>query len=458
MKLRLADVERCLHGIIPSAIATADARGVPNVSYVSQVELVDDRHVALSCQFFNKTRQNVAENPQASLLVHDPITFSTYSLDLRYARSETEGPLYEAMKARLEAIATHTGMSGVFRLLSSDVYAVSDIHELPDFLEPQPTDEPPPLPEPGGPMGELRSLQLVSGRINGSGCLEELLETALVTLEEAFGFEHSMLLLVDETGRRLYALASHGYGHTDVGAEVAFGQGLIGKAAEERRVLRTMGMAADLRYGRAIKARAVALGQSAPQNEVPLPGLPDAQSQMAMPLLIGDRLVGVLAVESAHALRFEPWHETFLGLIGNQLALALDRFGTDERDGKDESLPPSVAPPSSVVRPEPLRLSYYPKDDTVFFAGEYLVRNLPGRILWKLLEEAQKSGRREFTNRELRLDDDLGLPAVKDNLESRLLLLRRRLEDKCPGLRLVPVRRGRFSLEHDGPLELVVAG
>ena len=62
---RLSELTPCFQGIIPSFIATSDAHGVPNVTYLSQVYFVDEHHVALSCQFFNKTRRNLDENPYA---------------------------------------------------------------------------------------------------------------------------------------------------------------------------------------------------------------------------------------------------------------------------------------------------------------------------------------------------------------------------------------------------------
>src|SRR6478752_4079128 len=152
----LGDIRPCLEGAIPATMATCAADGIPNVAYISQVYYVDERHVALSFQFFNKTRQNILANPRAMVLVLHPTTAEFFRLHLRYPRTETEGPLFEGMKAQLAGIASYSGMQGVFRLLGSDVYEVQQIEEV----------EGAPLPAPPARGGMLTAARRNSERLS----------------------------------------------------------------------------------------------------------------------------------------------------------------------------------------------------------------------------------------------------------------------------------------------------
>ncbi len=453
--MKLTQISRCFQGVIPSLVASADATGMPNVTYVSQIHLIDDTHVALSCQFFNKTRRNLDQNPNATVEVYDPLNMQAYRLRLRFLRSEKSGPLFDSMALRIQAIASHTGMEGVFRLIAADIFEVARAEKVEGFLTGT-SEHPHEQISVMGLRTELRGLQLVSERINRADDLETLLAAALDALDIYFGFQHTLVLLLDEQTHRLVTIACRGYGG-GVGAEVAIGEGVIGTVARERRVLRLNALDEGLRYGRAVRRSMMGSGGLSIRPEIPLPGLPDAQSAIVLPLMIEDRLVGVLAAESRDPVSFREWDEAYLEIIANQIALSIDRVSqvddTVPRPAPERIAPPPAPPPPVAARRH--TFVYYRDDDAVFLDNEYLIRNVPGRILWKLLGDWKTQGRTAFTNRELRLDRSLGLPEVKDNLESRLILLRHRLREKCPDVQITSTGRGRFSLDITADLELL---
>ena len=122
----LESIEICLEGIVPAAICSCSREGIPNVTFLSIVHRLDENHVALSFQFFNKTRANILENPRAQVLLISPETSEQYRLDLQYLRTEAEGPSFERMKIRLDAVASQSGMSSVFKLRGVDIFEVLD--------------------------------------------------------------------------------------------------------------------------------------------------------------------------------------------------------------------------------------------------------------------------------------------------------------------------------------------
>ncbi len=122
-----AELRAVLEATAVGTVATCSRAGEPNATVISEIWWVDATHVALSFQFFNKTIRNIRENPVASAKIIDPRHLVTWNLDLGFLRSETSGPIFDAMDMRLEAIASMTGMTGVFRLRAADVYGVHSV-------------------------------------------------------------------------------------------------------------------------------------------------------------------------------------------------------------------------------------------------------------------------------------------------------------------------------------------
>lgn len=440
--VRLESISRCLQGIIPAWIATCSGDGIPNVTTLSIVHHVDSERVALSRQFFNKTSANLAANPRAQVIVVDPETAEQFVLDLRFLHTETEGPTFDRAKANLDAVASQTGMTGVFRLRGVDIHQVTSCVAVGEGSR---------TPAAEGQATDLLALldELVR-RLGACLTYDDATRVGLEALEDLFGFRRSILLVADLARDRLFAVASNGYRSSSAGAEVPVGTGLIGVAAERRRVVCVSSLARSRGMRAAIGEALERQGADRAGPEIPLPGLDAVRSAAAVPLIVRDELTGVLYLESERTGEFGPGEERLLRVIGGHLAAALATLQGEH----GESAAGPVRRPTPAPEGEVSKVVYYQADDSVFVDDEYVIKGVPGRILWKLTNEFAASGRTAFSNRELRLDEGLGLPAGNDNLEARLLVLRKRLAVAGCGIVLERVGRGRLELRPARPLHL----
>lgn len=441
--MRLDPIRAALEGAIPAIMATCSPDGEPNVAFLSQVHYIDGEHVALSYQFFNKTRRNILANPHAQLTVVDPHTARLHRMRLRYLRTESEGALFERMKAHLEGIASHTGMSGVFRLLGADVYRVEELETLPGntLLAPAPARHP------------LAALRRMCEQVGACGDFGALVDATLDALVAELPVRHALFLVMDEKARRLYTVGSRGYARSGVGSEIAVGDGVIGVCAQARTPIRISWLTQAYRYSRTMR-EVVRLEGSGPELsiEIPYPGLAEPHSQLGVPLLHGGRVLGVLLVESEQDLHFSYDHEDTLVALAHLVAATMHGLGETAEAGADGRGEAGRLPPSASSAP--LQVRYHPASSSVFVNQEYVIKGVAGAILWRLLNEHATLGRTEFTNREIRLDPSIKLPDVVDNLEARLILLRRRLDEQRLGIGLHKCGRGRLRLEVCRPLDL----
>jgi len=271
--------------------------------------------------------------------------------------------------------------------------------------------------------------------------LDARINRALACMSQALGYQHVMLLVPSDAPQQLVMLACVGY-PGGVGATAPFGRGAIGVCAERQRALRLNNVQREL-----MLLQATLPTQEA--SEIPLPGLTGVQSQLAQPLLVDGALVGVLYAEHDRPGYFGAEDSDLVQLVAGLLAPAL----LEAADSSEDETEPEPAPPSLASR-QPLRVRFYEADGSVFFDDDYVIKSLPGRLLFNLLEQLHLQGRHDFTKKELRVSHELGLPAGRDNLDTRLILLRRRLAERFPFVQIVPGARGRFSLILERPVRL----
>jgi GAF domain-containing protein/predicted pyridoxine 5'-phosphate oxidase superfamily flavin-nucleotide-binding protein len=461
----VSDIDLCFEGAVPAVIATAAADGTPNVTYLSRVHPVDDERVALSNQFFSKTARNLAENPRANLLLIDPTTYWQYRLELVYERTERRGPVFERLRDDVDALAALEGMQDVFRLRAADIYRVLHIEQVPSGTFRPGTD---PLAvlgvRPAGmrPVGGVAAaLAEMAGRMSRSGDLDTLVGAVVDGLADIFGYEHSLLMLADEEGRRLYTIASHGYDAEGVGSEVLVGEGMIGMAAARCTPVRVSSLRWMGKYSRSIRRSYEDAGDLGPGADIPVPGLPLAQSRVAVPAMARGSLVGVLVVESTDIAAFTAEDECQLAVVATMLAAGVE--AERAQAAAEGPVAPSAAttagPATAAATGDTVatQVRFFEVDGSTFLDGDYLIKGVAGRILWSLVRQYEADGRVDFTNREVRLDPSLDLPSFRDNFESRLILLKRRLDERQALIRIEKTGRGRFRLAVEAPLRLECA-
>lgn len=443
--INLESIRECFEGAIPSVLATSSCAGIPNVVYISQVEYVDDQHIALTFQFFNKTRHNILENPKACLRVVSPVSGNTYELQISYLRTENQGPTFEKMKAKLSGIASHTGMSGIFDLLGSDIYSVTQIQKasaLPARVAPQ-------------KINYLSVVNKMAKAISLCDEFDSLIETCLTYFQQEFGITHGMFFIGDEQSNSLFNCGSFGYPHEGVGAEISFGDGVIGVAARERTSIRISHMTSEYGYNYAMRQR---LQQSDLANTlektIPFPGLPDSRSQIAVPLVNRNKTLGAVYFESLYDLAFDYDHENIFETLGVLIAAQL-QLVNEKIAAVEDTAPETIIPNQETRNITSIKtIDYYSQDQSIFIDNDYVIKGVAGAILWLLLNENQRFKKTQFSNRELRLNKGLGLPEIADNLEARLTLLQKRLTEKQLPISMVKAGRGRFSFTVQAPLAL----
>jgi len=172
---------------------------------------------------------------------------------------------------------------------------------------------------------EVTIIQEISAEINSILDLPSILSSILHSLDRVFQFKHSMILLPGNSDEIIKVTASHGYPEKGIGAEVKIGEGVIGVVAKRKKMMRMGNIGARLAYSSSVRVQFEEAGQKEKLGEkIKLPGLANLQSQVVIPLLVKEKLIGVLAVESNDPNVFDERDELIITIIANQAASAIE--------------------------------------------------------------------------------------------------------------------------------------
>lgn len=135
--------------------------------------------------------------------------------------------------------------------------------------------------------------------------LETLLSKILEELKETFGYLNIAILLKDPQSNKLYFKAAMGYPEKVKKMKLKVGkEGITGHVAATGETFYVPNVSKEKRY---------------------IVGIPSAKSEVAIPLKIRDRTIGVLDVESKESDAFDEWEIKLLSTIGAQIASAIEK-------------------------------------------------------------------------------------------------------------------------------------
>src|SRR6266446_2584542 len=147
---------------------------------------------------------------------------------------------------------------------------------------------------------------------------EELLRRVAERIKKIVKYDVFSVMLWDEQTRHLESIFAMCCGDSiSARLRVPLHKGLTGTAAGERRVLRINDVTNDSRYIRCDTGV-------------------EARSELVVPLLMQDRLIGVLDLESAAPHAFTLEHERMLTTLGSYIAIALENARLYEEARENE--------------------------------------------------------------------------------------------------------------------------
>jgi serine phosphatase RsbU (regulator of sigma subunit)/putative methionine-R-sulfoxide reductase with GAF domain len=153
---------------------------------------------------------------------------------------------------------------------------------------------------------QLETIGQVSRQVAATLELDELFERTVHLIRDNFGYYHVGVYTADPERQTLMFQTSASAGGQYVAFDVEWGQGLIGWVAAHAQAVMVNDVEHDDRY-LCVKA------------------LDEAQSELAVPLLLEEELVGVLDVQSDRIDAFGPDDLFILETLGDQIAVAIEK-------------------------------------------------------------------------------------------------------------------------------------